>query len=47
MVPNEDFEKIVEPNVEEFLNDEIIKVTSTENEIQKQILNRIEDNLNI
>ena len=47
MVPNEDFEKIVEPNVEEFLNDEIIKETSTENEIQKQILNRIEDNLNI
>ena len=47
MVPNEDFEKILEPNVEEFLNDEIIKETSTENEIQKQILNRIEDNLNI
>ena len=47
MVPNEDFEKIVEPNVEEFLNDEIIKETSTENEIQKQILNKIEDNLNM
>ena len=47
MVPNEDFEKIVEPNVEEFLNDEIIKETSTKNEIQKQILNKIEDNLNM
>ena len=47
MVPNEDFEKIVEPNVEEFLNDEIIKETSTENEIQNQILNKIEDNLNM
>ena len=47
MVPNEDFEKIVEPNVEEFLNDEINKETFTDNEIQKQILNRFEDNLNI
>ena len=26
---------------------EIIKETSTENEIQKQILNKIEDNLNM
>ena len=48
MVPNEDFEKIVEPNVDEFLNDEVvIKETSTKNEIQKQILNKIEDNLNM